>query len=366
MMSQDDFFSDSTVVELPIEDVGYKYDANYHVRVMVDANDVRLIVRLNRRLNRLMELELLMDIDDRNEFGNWFSIKDFKKLSTLRTLKKFVASVLSLIDFAVNNGATLFIRIDEGKAFDWGKTSEEYAKYRDVYPNEFYQRIADRGLCIDGQNVLDLGTGTGVLPRNMYRYGANWTGTDISPEQIEQAKRLSEDADMKIDFQTVPTEEIDFPKESYDVITACQCFWYFDHERVMPKLADILKPDGRLLILYMAWLPFEDKIAGKSEELVLKYSPNWTGAGETKHAIWIPNVTYEYFELEDHEEYDLKISFTKESWHGRMKASRGVGASLSEEELEKWDEEHRELLDEIAPEQFEVLHYAALAVLKKK
>ena len=118
MMSQDDFFSDPTVVELPIEDAGYKYDANYHVRVMVDANDVRLIVRLNRRLNRLMELELLMDIDDRNEFGNWFSIKDTKKLVAIRVLKKFIASVLSLIDFAVNNGATLFIRIDEGKALD--------------------------------------------------------------------------------------------------------------------------------------------------------------------------------------------------------------------------------------------------------
>ncbi len=83
-MSQDDFFSDPTVVELPIEDAGYKYDANYHVRVMVDANDVRLIVRLNRRLNRLMELELLMDFDDRNEFGNWFSIKDTKKLVAIR------------------------------------------------------------------------------------------------------------------------------------------------------------------------------------------------------------------------------------------------------------------------------------------
>lgn len=110
MVSQDDYFSDSTVVELPIEDAGYKYDANYHVRVMVDANDIRLIIRLNRRLNRLMELELLMDIDDRNEFGNCFSIKDFKKQNTLRTLKKFVASVLSLIDLAVNKGATLFIR----------------------------------------------------------------------------------------------------------------------------------------------------------------------------------------------------------------------------------------------------------------
>ena len=27
-----------------------------------------------------------------------------------------------------------------------------------------------------------------------------------------------------------------------------------------------------------------------------RYGANWTGAGETKHAIWIPNVTYEYAE----------------------------------------------------------------------
>ena len=143
-------------------------------------------------------------------------------------------------------------RIDAGKAFDWGKTSEEYAKYRDIYPEEFYRKIVDRGLCIKGQKVLDLGTGTGVLPRNMYRFGADWVGTDISPEQIEQAKRLSESAGMKIDYYASSTEELDFPKESFDVITACQCFWYFDHERVMPKLSELLKPDGKLLILYMA------------------------------------------------------------------------------------------------------------------
>ncbi len=257
-------------------------------------------------------------------------------------------------------------RIDAGKAFDWGKTSKEYAKYRDIYPDEFYRKIADRGFCIEGQQVLDLGTGTGVLPRNMYKYGAKWIGTDISPEQIEQARMLADAANMKIEFQVVSTEDIDLPDETFDVITACQCFWYFDHEKVMPKLAKLLKPDGRLLVLYMAWLPFDDKIAGASEELVLKYSPKWSGAGETRHPIWIPDVAYEYFEMEEHEEYDLKIPFTKESWHGRMKACRGVGASLSEEELGKWDMEHRNLMDRIAPEQFEVLHYAALALMRKK
>lgn len=257
-------------------------------------------------------------------------------------------------------------RIDAGKAFDWGKTSKEYAKYRDIYPDIFYKKVADRGLCINNQRVLDLGTGTGVLPRNMYGYGATWTGTDISPEQIEQAKLLAKEQNMKIDFMAVPTEQVDFPDESFDVITACQCFWYFDHEKVMPKLAKLLKPKGKLLILYMAWLPFEDKIAGASEELVLKYSPNWSGAGEKRHPIWIPDVAYDYFELEEHEEYDIKVPFTRESWHGRMRACRGVGASLSEDMLAKWDGEHRALLEKIAPEDFEVLHYAALAVLKKK
>jgi hypothetical protein len=60
------------------------------------------------------------------------------------------------------------------------------------------------------------------------------------------------------------------------------------------------------------------------------------------------------------------VPFTRETWHGRMKACRGVGASLSEEELQRWDAEHRRLLEEIAPERFDVLHYAALALLRKK
>lgn len=48
-----------------------------------------------------------------------------------------------------------------------------------------------------------------------------------------------------------------------------------------------------------------------------------------------------------------------------MIACRGVGASLSPEELAKWDKEHRALLAGV-PDEFEVKHYAAVAVLKKK
>lgn len=255
-------------------------------------------------------------------------------------------------------------KIDGGKAFDWGKTSSDYAKYRDIYPQDFYNKIVSRKLCIKGQNVLDIGTGTGVIPRNMYRYGAKWIGTDISEKQIEQAKILSKD--MDIEYYAYSAEDLAFSDNTFDVITACQCFWYFDHDMIMPKLHRLLKENGRILVLYMAWLPFEDKIAGESEKLVLKYSPNWSGAGETMHPIHIPECYNDKFELVYHEEYKLNVRFTRDSWNGRMKACRGVGASLTKDEIASWEREHKILLDNIASEEFDVLHYAAIAELKKK
>ncbi len=256
------------------------------------------------------------------------------------------------------------MNIDGGKPFDWGRVSEDYAKFRDIYPRSFYEKIVGLGLCTKGQNVLDIGTGTGVVPRNMYCYGAGWTGIDASENQIKQAKILSEG--MDIDYYAVPAENMEFQAGSFDVITACQCFWYFDHEKVIPKFLHILKPDGKILVLYMAWLPYEDKIAGESEKLVLKYSPKWSGAGETIHPILIPDCYNEKFELVYHEEYPLKVHFTRESWNGRMKSCRGVGASLTEKEIASWEEEHKKMLNQTAPEEFDILHYAAIAELRVK
>ena len=44
-------------------------------------------------------------------------------------------------------------RIDSGKAFDWGRTSADYGKYRDIYPQIFYDKILARSLCTKGQKA---------------------------------------------------------------------------------------------------------------------------------------------------------------------------------------------------------------------
>ena len=134
----------------------------------------------------------------------------------------------------------------------------------------------------------------------------------------------------------------------------------------MPKLFRVLKSNGSLLVLCMAWLPFEDRIAGESERLVLKYNPSWSGCGETRHPIAVPKAYGEYFELEKNEVFDLQVPFTRESWNGRIRACRGIGASLSREEVEEFDIEHRRMLEAEAPEHFNVLHYAGMAILRNR
>lgn len=256
--------------------------------------------------------------------------------------------------------------IDAGKSFDWGKASKDYARYRDIYPQQFYEKLHALGVCTKGQTVLDLGTGTGVLPRNMAHYGAQFIGIDSSKEQIFQAQRLAEEQGLNIPFQAVPAEQIAFDPSSFDAVTACQCFFYFDLDSLLPKLSAVLKPQGRLAVLYMAWLPEEDPIAAASEKLILQFNPVWSGAGETRRPIPSPSILDDYFEQEQSLVFDLRVPFTRETWNGRMKACRGIGASLNPDQVQEFEREHLALLEKIAPEQFEILHYAAMAVWKKK
>ena len=256
--------------------------------------------------------------------------------------------------------------IDHGKGFDWGKASKDYAKYRDIYPEEFYEKITGCGLCIEGQRVLDLGTGTGVLPRNLYRWGARFVGADISENQISEARRLSCESGMDIEFIVSSAEDIDFPDGSFDVVTAAQCYMYFNMKVVLPKLHRILKENGHFCVLFMTWLPDESDIAGRSEELVLKYNSYWTGGNMKRSPLDLPQLVYRYFDIEDEIIYDIDLPFTRESWNGRMKACRGIGASsLSEEEIAVFEREHLEYLAGVN-ETFIIPHYVTLLNLKKK
>ena len=255
------------------------------------------------------------------------------------------------------------LKIDNGKSFDFGSVSSIYARYRDIYTAEFYKHIENLGVGIKGQKCLDVGTGTGVLPRNLYGFGADWTGTDISENQIEQAKKLS--LGKKIDYYVCPAENVD-KLGKFDLITACQCLIYFNHEKCAETFYNALNAGGKVMVAYMAWLPMEDEIANATEKLILKYNPNWSGKNEKMRPIEIPYCYERHFKKTYNKEFLLDVPFTRESWNGRIISCRGIGASLPENKVKEFEKEHIALLNGIASSEFYVKHYAAFSILERK
>ena len=247
--------------------------------------------------------------------------------------------------------------IDGGKAFDWGFTSESYAKYRDIYPEQLYDRLRELGVAADGSTWLDIGTGTGVLPQNMYNEKAQITGVDISKEQIHYARLNAEKHHWNINYIVSPAESTGLPDNSFDSITAAQCFWYFDREKIRSEIKRLLKPAGILIKIYLTYT-LDDEIASMSHQLVKQFNRNWTPAKSGSKDMFD-----ELFEGRVTESFECEIPFTRESWHGRMCACRGTLASMDEEPFENWSNTHKKKL-EAYPEEFTVKHKLYISYFK--
>lgn len=256
--------------------------------------------------------------------------------------------------------------IDPGRKIDWGKTSEDYARHRPGPPDSFFARLKSFGVGVSCQNILDLGTGTGVLARRFALQGAEVCGTDISENQIATARSLAERDAVRVDFRVAPAESAPFEGAMFDAITANQCWLYFDKPKVIAEVKRLLKPGGVLAVSHFSWLPRLDPVARASEQLVLKHNPNWTAADWSGEVPLFPAWAKQDFDFQSAFVFDEPIPYTHESWLGRFRACRGVGASLSEAEVAVFDREHAEQLKTNVPSEFSVLHRLDAVIFKPK
>ena len=94
---------------------------------------------------------------------------------------------------------------------DFGRTAQDYAAHRAGFPKELFDRLAAMGVGRSGQRLLDLGTGTGTLARGFARRGASVVGVDPAEPLLGQARRLSQDEGVEVDYRVGRAEDIDCP-----------------------------------------------------------------------------------------------------------------------------------------------------------
>lgn len=247
---------------------------------------------------------------------------------------------------------------DGDRVIDWNKTQADYTQFRPGPPLSFYARLAALGVGLEGQRILDLGSGTGVVARQFAKQGAVVTGIDVAADQLDAARQMAADEQLSdIDFQVAPAESLPWDEPTFDIATANQCWLYFDKPRALAELRRVLKPGGLLVTSHFCWLPELDPVARQSEELVLQFNPDWGAAGWAgvipPHPKWAGDAGCKVRAMFY---YDEPIHFTRESWRGRIRACRGVGASMTPDEVARFDAAHDELLQQIVPESFTILH----------
>ncbi len=192
---------------------------------------------------------------------------------------------------------------------------------------------------------MDLGTGTGTLARGFARRGCAVIGIDRAGAMLREARKLDAEADVSVEYRVGKAEDTGLPARSADVVSAGQCWHWFDRPRAAHEAGRVLRPRGVVLIAHFDWIPLTGNLVRATEELIEAHNPAWKlGWGLGVHPLWFRDLAEAGFVGLESFSFDLDALYTPEAWRGRIRASAGVGGTLSPAAVEAFDRDLEALL----------------------
>jgi SAM-dependent methyltransferase len=221
---------------------------------------------------------------------------------------------------------------------DFGRTAADYARHRAGFPEELFERLAARGIGRAGQRVLDLGSGTGSLARGFARRGARVTALDLSEDLLAQARARAAEDGVEIETLRASAEDSGLPAAAFEVVSAGQCWHWFDRPRAAAEARRLLAPGGALAICHFDWLPLPGDVVAATEALIEAHNPAWTlGGGDGFYPAWAEDAAGAGFGGIESFSFEISVPYGHEAWRGRVRASAGVGGSLAPEAVAAFD-----------------------------
>jgi SAM-dependent methyltransferase len=117
-----------------------------------------------------------------------------------------------------------------------------YERGRPTYPEDAVRWLAGDEPC----DVVDLGAGTGKLTRALVALGHRVTAV----EPLAEMRAQLESAVPGVIAVGGNAESMPLEDAAADVVTCAQAFHWFDHAVALPEIARILRPGGRLALVW--------------------------------------------------------------------------------------------------------------------
>lgn len=131
-----------------------------------------------------------------------------------------------------------------------------------------------------GLSVLDIGCGGGLVAEPLARLGADVTGIDPAPENIEAAKAHAKGARLDITYRSATAEELAASGESFDAVLLLEVIEHVpDVPLFLRSVAPLVKPGGVMILSTLNRTLKAYALAIIGAELILRWLPlgthNW-------------------------------------------------------------------------------------------
>jgi len=130
----------------------------------------------------------------------------------------------------------------------WDKYASYYDSFiRNVVGKTYKSILENIDLELNvNQAVLDIGTGTGIIPFAISSKVSSIVATDISPDMIKIAAQKQADLNIRnIDFQVQDSYNLTFPDNSFDVVIASNLLHLlYEPEKPIAEVKRVLKDNG--------------------------------------------------------------------------------------------------------------------------
>ncbi|TDZ75595.1 class I SAM-dependent methyltransferase [Mycobacteroides salmoniphilum] len=149
-------------------------------------------------------------------------------------------------------------------SLSFGSQAAAYERGRPSYPPEAIDWLLPAG----AHDVLDLGAGTGKLTTRLVERGLNVVAVDPLAEMLEVLSNSLPDTPALLGS----AEEIPLPDNSVDAVLVAQAWHWVDPERAIPEVARVLRPGGRLGLVWntrderLGWVADLGKIIGSEDD----------------------------------------------------------------------------------------------------
>jgi 2-polyprenyl-6-hydroxyphenyl methylase / 3-demethylubiquinone-9 3-methyltransferase len=158
----------------------------------------------------------------------------------------------------------------------WWDPQGEFKTLHDINPLrlEFIQRYTH----LNGQRVVDVGCGGGILTEALARHGADATGIDLSEDLIDVADLHGLESGINVHYQKISAEEFaNLQPESFDHVTCMEMLEHVpDPGSIINACATLVKPDGMVFFSTLNRKPKAYLLAILAAEHVLNMLPKGT------------------------------------------------------------------------------------------